>query len=45
MTKQLYILAGANGSEKSTISNVLLPEESLVWQLPDGSIDTTDSNV
>lgn len=35
MDKRLYILAGANGSGKSTISKVLLPEESLVYVNPD----------
>lgn len=33
--KKLYILAGANGSGKSTISRVLLPTESLVYVNPD----------
>ncbi|MCQ2368068.1 MAG: zeta toxin family protein [Kiritimatiellae bacterium] len=33
--KKLYILAGANGSGKSTISKVLLPAESLVYVNPD----------
>lgn len=35
MEKKLYILAGANGSGKSTISKVLLPAESLVYVNPD----------
>lgn len=35
MEKKLYILAGANGSGKSTISRVLLPTESLVYVNPD----------
>ena len=33
--KRLYILAGANGSGKSTISKVLLPAEHLVYVNPD----------
>jgi len=33
--KQLYILAGANGSGKSTISKVLLPSEGIVYVNPD----------
>ena len=33
--KRLYILAGANGSGKSTISKVLLPSEQLVYVNPD----------
>lgn len=33
--RRLYILAGANGSEKSTISKVLLPAEHLVYVNPD----------
>ena len=32
---RLYILAGANGSGKSTISKVLLPSEGLVYVNPD----------
>ena len=32
---KLYILAGANGSGKSTISKVLLPSEGLVYVNPD----------
>lgn len=35
VVKKLYILAGANGSGKSTISKVLLPAESLVYVNPD----------
>lgn len=35
MSRRLYILAGANGSGKSTISKVLLPEESVVYVNPD----------
>ena len=35
MGKRLYILAGANGSGKSTISKVLLPAESFVYVNPD----------
>lgn len=45
MARRLYILAGANGSGKSTISKVLLPEESLVYVNPDDTIVTTDPNV
>lgn len=33
--KRLYILAGANGSGKSTISKVLLPSEDIVYVNPD----------
>ena len=33
--KRLYILAGANGSGKSTISKVLLPSEGIVYVNPD----------
>lgn len=33
--KRLYILAGANGSGKSTISRVLLPDQGLVYVNPD----------
>lgn len=33
--KRLYILAGANGSGKSTISRVLLPTEGVVYVNPD----------
>ena len=33
--KKFYILAGANGSGKSTISKVLLPAEGLVYVNPD----------
>jgi len=33
--KRLYILAGANGSGKSTISKVLLPSEGFVYVNPD----------
>ena len=33
--KRLYILAGANGSGKSTISRVLLPTERIVYVNPD----------
>lgn len=33
--KRLYILAGANGSGKSTISKVLLPSEGIVYINPD----------
>ena len=33
--KKFYILAGANGSGKSTISKVLLPSEGLVYVNPD----------
>ena len=33
--KRLYLLAGANGSGKSTISKVLLPAEHLVYVNPD----------
>ncbi len=33
--KRLYILAGANGSGKSTISKVLLPAEEIVYINPD----------
>ena len=33
--KRLYILAGANGSGKSTISKVLLPAERIVYVNPD----------
>ena len=33
--KQLYILAGANGGGKSTISKVLLPSEGIVYVNPD----------
>ena len=33
--KRFYILAGANGSGKSTISKVLLPAEGLVYVNPD----------
>lgn len=33
--KRLYILAGANGSGKSTISKVLLPAEHIVYVNPD----------
>lgn len=33
--KRLYILAGANGSGKSTISKVLLPTEGIVYVNPD----------
>jgi len=33
--KRLYILAGANGSGKSTISKVLLPVEGVVYVNPD----------
>jgi len=33
--KRLYILAGANGSGKSTISKVLLPAEGIVYVNPD----------
>ena len=32
---KLYILAGANGSGKSTIANVLLPTEGIVCVNPD----------
>lgn len=35
MTKRLYILAGANGSGKSTISKVLLPTENIAYINPD----------
>lgn len=35
MSKRLYILAGANGSGKSTISKVLLPSEGVVYINPD----------
>ena len=35
MNKKIYILAGANGSGKSTISKVFLPEESIVYVNPD----------
>lgn len=35
LNARLYILAGANGSGKSTISRVLLPAESLVYVNPD----------
>lgn len=35
MSKDLYILAGANGSGKSTISKVLLPGEGIVYINPD----------
>ena len=35
MGKDLYILAGANGSGKSTISRVLLPSEGIVYINPD----------
>ena len=35
MSKNLYILAGANGSGKSTISKVLLPGEGIVCISPD----------
>lgn len=35
MNKRLYILAGANGSGKSTISKVLLPTEDVVYINPD----------
>ena len=35
MGKDLYILAGANGSGKSTISKVLLPREGVVYINPD----------
>lgn len=33
--KRLYILAGANGSGKSTISKVFLPEQNIVYINPD----------
>ena len=33
--KDLYILAGANGSGKSTIAKVLLPREGIVYINPD----------
>lgn len=33
--KRLYVLAGANGSGKSTISKVLLPSEGIVYVNPD----------
>lgn len=33
--KRLYILAGANGSGKSTIAKVLLPSEGIVYVNPD----------
>ena len=35
MKPKLYILAGANGSGKSTISKVLLPAEGIVYINPD----------
>ncbi len=35
MSKKLYILAGANGSGKSTVSRVLLPGEGIVYINPD----------
>ena len=35
MSKDLYILAGANGSGKSTIAKVLLPREGIVYINPD----------
>lgn len=35
MSKNLYILAGANGSGKSTIAKVLLPTEGVVYINPD----------
>ena len=35
MKPKLYILAGANGSGKSTISKVLLPAEGIVSVNPD----------
>lgn len=33
--KRMYILAGANGSGKSTVSKVLLPSEGIVYVNPD----------
>ena len=36
--KRLYILAGANGSGKSTISKVLLPSEDIVYVNPDEDV-------
>jgi len=33
--KRFYILAGANGSGKSTVSKVLLPSEGIVYVNPD----------
>ena len=35
MQKQLYILAGANGSGKSTIAREFLPSEGIVYVNPD----------
>ena len=35
MDARLYIIAGANGSGKSTISKVLLPAEGVVYVNPD----------
>ena len=35
MLKQIFILAGANGSGKSTISRELLPTEGVVYINPD----------
>ena len=35
VVKRLFILAGANGSGKSTISKVLLPTEHIVYVNPD----------
>ena len=35
VSKDLYILAGANGSGKSTIAKVLLPREGIVYINPD----------
>ncbi len=35
VSKKLYILAGANGSGKSTIAKTLLPSEDIVYINPD----------
>ena len=35
MGKNLYLIAGANGSGKSTIAKMLLPQKGLVFVNPD----------